>query len=256
MGSWKAIGCSAAGTSHTEVGKPCEDAVTYTIVATGNPVLIGCVCDGAGSAAFGGYAATFCANYILKSLTELARMDAEFGEEAIFSMLEQIYYALAREAELQDVALNEYSCTVLACFVTGERALFFQIGDGAIVRGDSSGYYVPVWMPQNGEYQNSTSFLIDDKRFSNLKISIIEEQFNEVALFTDGLQLLALNMEAENVHQPFFSPLFKYLRLASDGDKIAVLQRKLAEYLDSSQINDRTDDDKTLFLATRLVTSQ
>ncbi len=256
MGSWKTIGCSVPGTSHVLAEKPCEDALNYTIVAALNPVMIGCVCDGAGSAQFGGFAAALCSGYILKALTKVAREEHEINEEVIYEILECAYDALVTEAELQEVELNEYSCTVLGCYITADRALFFQIGDGAIVRSDQSGYYLPVWMPQNGEYQNSTSFLIDDKSFSNLRISIVDEKIDEVALFTDGLQLLALNMEAENVHQPFFAPLFKYLRLADDGDKIAVLQRKLAEYLDSAQINDRTDDDKTLFLATRQVTLQ
>jgi hypothetical protein len=75
---------------------------------------------------------------------------------------------------------------------------------------------------------------------------------DEVAIFTDGLQMLALNMESRTVHQPFFSDLFRYLRMANDADKVSILNGKLATYLDSPGINGRTDDDKTLFLATRL----
>ena len=44
----------------------------------------------------------------------------------------------------------------------------------------------------------------------------------------------------------------KYLRMADNNEKINVLNRKLEEYLNGRQINERTDDDKTLFLATRL----
>jgi hypothetical protein len=40
--------------------------------------------------------------------------------------------------------------------------------------------------------------------------------------------------------------------MADSADKTEMLNKRLAEYLDSTQINERTDDDKTLFLATRL----
>ena len=141
---------------------------------------------------------------------------------------------------------------MLGCFITNKNAVFFQIGDGAIVRNDGTGHYVTIWWPQNGEYLNSTSFLIDDKNFGNLQVTILDEKIDEVALITDGLQQLTLNTETEQVHQPFFKSLFSLLRTADDEKKISILNQKLIEYLRSDQINNRTDDDKTLFLATRL----
>jgi hypothetical protein len=86
----------------------------------------------------------------------------------------------------------------------------------------------------------------------NLKIIKILEPVHEVALTTDGLQMLVLNNETSTLHQPFFTSLFKGLRIADDSEKIEILNKKLREYLSSSIINERTDDDKTLFLATRL----
>ena len=253
MVAWKAIGSSVIGSSHIAVGKSCEDAVAYTLVEGSEEVLISCVSDGAGSASFAAFASGFCTNYVLNTLTQCARTGREVGEETIFKILEGIYEALEKEAALEEMELNEFSCTLLGCYITDARAVFFQIGDGAIVRAGAGGFYTPVWMPDNGEYQNTTSFVIDDRNFGKLKVCVLEEQVTEVALFTDGLQMLALNMEAQNVHQPFFVPLFKYLRLADNGEKLAVLQRKLTAYLESEQVIMRTDDDKTLFLATRAV---
>ena len=54
-----------------------------------------------------------------------------------------------------------------------------------MVRNDGSGFYIPIWWPFNGEYQNTTSFIIDDRSFSHLNILALDEQVNEVALFTD-----------------------------------------------------------------------
>ncbi len=252
--TWKAIGHSALGTSHISANKPCEDAIQYRILqdANGAEVLICCVSDGAGSAQYAAWASAFATNTMAEGLSRLAVSDEQISEGDIYALAEDIYDGLECEAALQGAELDEYSCTLLGCFITSNRAAFFQVGDGAIVRNDCSDFYTPVWWPHNGEYQNTTSFIIDDRSFSNLNILILDEEVNEVAIFSDGLQLLALNTEGFTAHQPFFSDLFNYLRIANDPEKVNVLNRKLAEYLNSKPINDRTDDDKTLFLATRL----
>jgi len=46
--------------------------------------------------------------------------------------------------------------------------------------------------------------------------------------------------------------MFRSLRMAGDDSKIDILNKKLSDYLSSEIINSRTDDDKTLFLATKL----
>ncbi len=251
--TWKAIGASVKGTSHTASGKDCEDAIQYCIATTptGDEVLICCGSDGAGSAAFAGEASKFCVQYALDAMKNWIASGTTVGEPEIYLIVEQLYEALAKEAEAKACELNEFSCTLLGAVLTGDRSVFFQIGDGAIVRNDGSDFYLPVWWPDNGEYQNTTSFLIDDINFKSLNITVLEERVNEIALFTDGLQMLALNIEKQQVHQPFFTDLFRYLRMAAEPEHMTVLQRKLVEYLDSRIINDRTDDDKTLFMATR-----
>jgi len=250
---WKAIGQSEAGTSHVASGKSCEDNITYTIVAdaAGEEVLVCCASDGAGSAKFGGRASEYTTQTFFHRLTDFAKSGNEISEADIYTIAEDVYEALQHEAEDRSVELNEFSCTLLGMYITKTKACFFQIGDGAIVRNDGSGFYVPVWWPFNGEYQNTTSFLIDDPTLPNLNIQIIEGGVDEVALFTDGLQMLILNTEEQNVHQPFFEPFFRYLRLTTQPDQENILKIKLSEYLNSAVINTRTDDDKTLFLASR-----
>jgi hypothetical protein len=252
--SWKAIGQSVIGTSHVAVGKECEDAIAYEILndRNGDEVLVCCASDGAGSAQYAGWASSFTVSEVVQFATQLIDRNEELTEGAIYAMLEDLYDGLEQEASAQCAELNEYSCTLLGCILTSGRSAFFQVGDGAIVRNDGSDFYTTIWWPHNGEYQNTTSFIVDDRTFSNVNILILEEPVDEIAMFTDGLQMLALSMEAQSVHQPFFTGLFKFLRMADDSQKIAVLHRKLGEYLDSTIINDRTDDDKTLFLATRI----
>jgi hypothetical protein len=168
------------------------------------------------------------------------------------SIAERLYDGLKELADSLKIRLNDLSCTFLGCVLSENDSLFFQLGDGLIVREDYSGNYVSIWLPQNGEYANTTYFLVDDQNLSNLKIVKISEPVHEVALTTDGLQTLILNNETSTIHQPFFESIFKWLRIADDPEKLKILGGKLSGYLSSTVINERTDDDKTLFLATRL----
>ncbi len=251
---WRAIGQSATGTSHTAARKGCEDAVKYTVLPDKGDggTLVCCVSDGAGSALYAASASTFTAGKVLEFATHLHEHNEAITECHIYAMAEDIFYGLEQEAEAREASLDEFSCTMLGCIITGERAAFFQIGDGAIIRNDENGVYHTVWWPQNGEYHNTTSFLVEDSGFGNLRVSLIEEEVTEVALLTDGLQLLVLNTDSMSVHQPFFKGLFHHLRRADSLEQVSMLNEKLKDYLDSPQINERTDDDKTLFLATRL----
>ena len=252
--TWKAIGQSVTGTSHIATGKGCEDAVRYTVLTDtrGNEILVCCVSDGAGSAAHAAFASTLTATKTLEYARHFAEHEEELTEAHIYALAEDIYHGLAEEAAASQTPISEYSCTMAACILAHDRSAFIQIGDGAIVRHDGYDGYNTVWWPQTGEYHNTTYFITDDSCLGNLQVMVTDAPVAEIALFTDGLQLLALNMENSAVHQPFFKDLFHYLRQADTTDKIAVLDRKLAEYLDSPRINERTDDDKTLFMATRL----
>jgi len=250
---WKAIGQSVIGTSHIQASKGCEDAICYETIhaENGDEVMIGFVSDGAGSATYAAMAAQLTVH---KCTTQVAKWVADglvIDEPRLYELVELVYDHLKKLAYEHHALVNEFSCTLLGFILLPDKACFMQIGDGAIVRNDGTGNFVPVWWPHNGEYQNSTAFVIDDVRLGNLKTMILHETVSEVAVFTDGLQMLALNNVTESVHQPFFTELFKWLRKATTGEHISILDDKLAAYLSGSAINNRTDDDKTLLLATK-----
>jgi len=68
--------------------------------------------------------------------------------------------------------------------------------------------------------------------------------------YSDGVQRLALSFEQRIPHNPFFEPMLNVLRNQKSAECEA-LDQQLAHFLNSPQINERTDDDKTLILATR-----
>ncbi len=251
--SWKTIGKSVIGTSHSSADKQCEDALQYKIILDhkGKEVLLAIASDGAGSAKFAKEASNIATYFGIEILTHFIKDHTKIKEASIVLMVETLVEEFTRFSEIANEPLSEYSCTLLGCVLYNTSSVFFQIGDGAIIRDDGNDGYVTVWWPQNGEYANTTCFITDDNALANLRILVMDEPIKEVALLTDGLQMLALNNETSTVHQPFFNGLFKWLRFAQKEEEIEILNNKLEEYLSGDIINNRTDDDKTLFLGTR-----
>jgi Serine/threonine protein phosphatase len=250
---WKAIGQSVTGTSHIHSQKSCEDAVCYTSfdLSEGDEVLLCAVSDGAGSAQYAAEASSLLTTQIVRKIESLVKVNHNICEVDIISIAEDLYNELKRIADDRKVPLNEFSCTLLGCVLLPNKSIFFQVGDGAIIRNDGTDHYVSLWWPQNGEYQNTTYFFVDEE-LAHFKVMELFESIYELAILSDGLQLLVLNLEQQSVHQPFFKNIFTPLRMADKQANLTVLDDKLYAYLNSELINSRTDDDKTLFLATRL----
>src|SRR5208282_2256447 len=106
----------------------------------------------------------------------------------------------------------------------------------------------PIFWPQSGEYANTTCFLTDPHYETEMAFFFEDERVDQVALFTDGLQMLALNYAEKTGHSPFFLPLFQKLADAPSSEELV---EPLNRFLDSPRVNERTDDDKTLVLAVR-----
>src|SRR5262249_55042342 len=94
-----------------------------------------------------------------------------------------------------------------------------------------------------------TNFVTDEQFQDYLLFQAEPCRLDEVGLFTDGIQRLALNFATKTAHQPFFLPMFASLRDSSGRDH---LPKRLRGFLDCAEVNSRTDDDKTLVLASRL----
>jgi hypothetical protein len=151
------------------------------------------------------------------------------------------------EAIASESPLSDYACTLLVSVLSWSESTFAQIGDGAIVV--HNGYhYEPVFWPESGEYINTTYFVTSPSLEERLNFTTRTGVLNELAVFTDGLQMLSLDYVKKEAHQPFFTPLFSRLREEEVTESLPALLR---EFLESDKVNSRTDDDKTLVLATR-----
>ncbi|MEP7198075.1 MAG: PP2C family serine/threonine-protein phosphatase [Saprospiraceae bacterium] len=252
--NWKAVGAKSIGSSHIYKNKSCDDSISFAIINSLNTdeTLVAIISDGAGSAKYGGLAARYTTWYFINRLKSILYNGNEINKNTIYSLLEDIYYSLEAKSNKKSVKLSDFSCTVIGCLLFTDLSILFHIGDGAIVINDGTGAYICNSWPKNGEYVNTTHFLTDDSNLSNLRIAELDYPINEISLFTDGLQSLALNFISKTVHKPFFDSFFPSLRKVTKYADLLILNRKLKEYLSSSIINEKTDDDKTLLLATRI----
>jgi len=67
-------------------------------------------------------------------------------------------------------------------------------------------------------------------------------------MFTDGIERLVLDLQEKTPHAPFFRTLFGWLVKTEPAavDEEIPISEVVSRYLRSKQINDKTDDDKTL----------
>ena len=150
-------------------------------------------------------------------------------------------------ATLHDCRTREFAATLCLAIIAPDTSYFLQIGDGAIILGNGSLYGVVFW-PQSGEYANSTNFLTSDEYAKQLEFFATPTKCSNVALMTDGIERIALRFDIQTPHTPFFDPLFRALGSATDVDS---LNEGLRGFLSSDSVQLRSDDDKTLVLATR-----
>ena len=249
---WKTVCGRVAGTSHAETGGPCQDA---GLIQNGNipemPVLTACVSDGAGSATHseaGSHLACEIFASIVQREASAGQLFDNWSQDAAVQWCREIRESIEQRASELGVVSRQLACTLLGAVIAQEEALFLQIGDGAIVRFHEGEYRTVFW-PQSGEFANTTNFLTDESFDESLESWHCKECVDEFAMFTDGMERLVLRFADQTVHEPFLTPLFATLRSA---EKPEVLVEPLHQFLDSENVNQRTDDDKTLILATRI----
>lgn len=252
---WRVAMASSIGTSHVAAEQPCQDAHYHIEVAgpDGAPVMVLAVSDGAGTAAMAeAGAAMACSTFarLIALYVEQGGQVESIGRPLVERWIAGVIYRLELHAMDMGAALEDYACTLIAAAVGEKDAVFVQIGDGAIVLGAGEGWKHVFW-PQHGEFANSTNFITSAHRVEALAFEKMKEPVAELALFTDGIENLVLQKSAKAVHAPFFGSMFPAVRRSTASGVDAELSRALGGYLASAPVNDRTDDDKTLVLASR-----
>jgi hypothetical protein len=249
---WNVLAASLQGTSHTSESIPCQDCHAWKLVSTRNEqvLLISCS-DGAGSANYADVGSKLACDASIACLEEFV---LQYGgvngldRTAATSMCERVRAVISDEAAQRNVSVRQLACTLLCAAVSESGSFFFQVGDGAIVASTGVSLGVVFW-PQSGEYANSTTFITDEQYYQSMQCECFIRAFKDVAVFTDGLERLLLDFSKRTPHLPFFENCFGWVRAATNVES---LQDGFQKLLNSNDVNQRTDDDKTLVLASRL----
>jgi hypothetical protein len=246
---WRRIAQSLQGPSHATDDSPCQDSFAIRVFDEERaPTLVACVADGAGSAKHSEVGSALACNTIVDSVEGFLAAGGALENLSRQDVLRWCVVARSRiesEASRLSCEVRDLATTIVAAIVTPTCSCFFQIGDGVIVVRRNGVYGVVFW-PQSGEYANSTNFVTSIQYDSKLEFVSVGADVSDIALMTDGLERLALRFDTLTPHTPFFDPFFRALRTADDHSG---LNSALLDFLGSGQVRERSDDDKTLILA-------
>ena len=255
--SWRVVAASVRGTGHEKAGQLCQDAHHWEKLPEG--VLVSAVADGAGSAVLGKVGAivaaqtaveTICLKEAtLRSLINKSQTSADETEwrSLLINALVAAKCAVEAEAEACKTKPRDLATTLILVIATPKLIAAAQVGDGVAVARDHQGNLIPLTTPQHGEYINETTFLVSPNAISTAQVTLWHGAVTNIALLSDGLQMLALDMAEGKPHVPFFSPFFNFVTKVTNETEA---KEQLVAFLRSPRTSDRADDDLTLFLAT------
>lgn len=245
---WRfAVGLTT-GVSHLKRGDPCQDRAMAML---SGDTLIVAVADGAGSAEFGGEGAEAAVSAAIAYLGARVRHGPDWSIEIAAAAL-AARAAVEAEAEREGRPLRSYASTLLIAVADAISGATLQLGDGVIVvrRRDDDAWTWVTW-PQKGEYANTTRFLTEPDFETVWEIAPLGPDVLELAAMSDGLEALALNFAERAAHDSFFEGLLAPLRKSPALGEDQRLSTTLTEFLASSRVADRADDDLSLVIASR-----
>lgn len=253
---WRVAHASAIGVSHLEQKTECQDRFACKTIKTNadGEVLVAVVADGAGSTSHGQHGAQKACELFIEQIVSFLNAEnisiesitAEFGTR----WLEYFQRKIVEMAEKEKKTPRDFATTLVAA-VAGEKcAVFFQIGDGGIVISTSGAAksYRFALPPHESEYVNLTDFLTDVDANEKLKFAKVDEKIEDIILFSDGIYSVAVDYQTNQPHEPFLMPMIAPLR---NSQNLNGLNTKLENFLASPKLNEKTDDDKTIILASR-----
>jgi hypothetical protein len=178
------------------------------------------VSDGAGSAEYSGIGSRLVVECFARSVIAHLRENQPLEtitKELVMDWLDNVRDRIFSSAEERAISPRDMAATLVAAIVFMNRAIVCHVGDGACVLRKKAeiDWQVASW-PSHGEYASSTYFITDEPQ-PNLQFHLLDGEFNEVAIFSDGIERLALDFVNGNAFAPFFEPMFAPLVALGPG---------------------------------------
>ncbi|MGF1676262.1 MAG: PP2C family serine/threonine-protein phosphatase [Rivularia sp. (in: cyanobacteria)] len=246
---WRVVGASVCGTSHVKNSLLCQDAHHWQMLP--DNVLVAAAADGAGSASLGKVGAMVAVEAAIENIClKQVNQSTLASDSSAKALLSEAILAAKTAVEEEAIASNrppkDLSTTLIIVVATPNVAVVAQIGDGVAVVKDSLGNLTALTVPDSGEYINETSFLTSPTALDSVQVNVWRQGITNIAILTDGLQMLAINMAVGLPHKPFFLPLFDFV---ANAEELKGAKEQLVKFLRSEKITQRTDDDLTLIIA-------
>jgi hypothetical protein len=241
---WRSIGAKAKGIAHAADGSPCQDAFAYA--SLGAELAAIAVADGAGSAPCsktGAEIAVDRAVRYLRNVADVLRTDQSSWPIAMRGSFDAARGSIVDHARVQAMPASEFATTLQVVLLGHSTCCYARVGDGGGV-GRIGGTLVPLAPAPGNGYANETRFLTSAD--SDPEVFVLADHVSDCAVFTDGIQHLAMQLAQWKPYDPFFTPLFDFVRTSPDA---ALAQDSLHELLGADRIDRRTDDDRTLVIS-------
>ena len=252
MSRWTWACASHVGTSHLRSGQRLQDAYScFSVNVAERDYFVGVVSDGAGSAKYGGEGASLvCRTMSVAARRFLTGPGGLPSPTAIEFWVDEARDRIYKAASNRGAEVRDFAATLVFALSVDGRSVFAHVGDGcAVARSQATGEWIaPTW-PDHGEYASMTSF-VTDQPVAKVRITVVEESFDVIALFSDGIERMVLDMATRKPAERFFSVVSApIINSRVPFGKDSQLSAQLRDYLGSEQVCNRTDDDKTLLLA-------
>lgn len=248
---WKWIAAAHKGTSHEKSGVRLQDALKcFSVEKKKRSIFFAVVSDGAGSASHGGQGASIvCRRFSQAARKHFLHESSIPNNSIIDAWADQARDSIFLAASRRNLTPRDFAATLVCVISDGKQSLIAHIGDGCAVLLDSKAkaWIAPSW-PDHGEYASTTYFITDE---SDLKLRVTRYQnpIDSIALFSDGLERLALDFSEQKPFAGFLDGISRPLIQSTLTGKNVALSSALKRYLSSEVINSRTDDDKSLIIA-------
>lgn len=250
--SWKYFYSSVKGTSHIASNTLKQDNCEICLF---KDYLISAVADGAGSAKYSDLSSKFiCKLFVKKTKFWLAKNQLnDLSREIITEWFITFQKVINRAISIYKLeSSREFATTLLFSVLSKDLNVFVQIGDGIIAIGNEHDMNC-VFIPQNGEFINTTHFATEICATNIFMYKKTPEPVDQIAMFTDGIEQIAFDLKGQKPFIPFFKPFFVALENLNNSGYSENLSRQLEMFLQSDRVNKKTDDDKTLFLASSII---
>ncbi len=252
---WRYAKSSVIGLSHLNQNTICQDRLAcQTLETNEGEILVAVIGDGAGSTSEGQTGAEIACETFVEQISAFLNSQhasvKSLNEDFAKHWISHFQAKIVKAAKEKDKELREFATTLVGAVISKTSGVFYQVGDGGAVfstSGKPNTYQFAV-EPEDTEYVNMTNFLTDETAINCLKFKKIDEPIEDIILFSDGIYSVAVDFKTNRPHEPFLMPMIAPLRKSFE---VNGLNEKLANFLASPKLNEKTDDDKTIILASR-----